>query len=269
MSYLLKVREWVSFPEAIRLVETLTGKKEEESDLLNALLTCGAQMRSNFPPGTYIFEILSEDEEFMYRPIARAVNYHHWHRNADQIPSADGIFRRADGCINRPVKPSIPVDLDSVAWFKVAKGMLLFSDFGETETTELIYRYDGFEENGDPVLKATCWREAIYSGAILFRPKDIESLLCGELATSQTSQPEIVASAPKDKPQSKPDKLAVLNQAFLKFWSNADPLDRTTHPNNTDIEKWLIERDYSDTLAQKAATIIRPKWALTGRKPEK
>ncbi|MCG9065749.1 hypothetical protein LH425_12015 [Laribacter hongkongensis] len=65
------------------------------------------------------------------------------------------------------------------------------------------------------------------------------------------------------------NKLAIINQAFNKFWANADTDDRTTHPNNADIEKWLIERNYSDTLAKKAATIIRPEWASTGRKPEK
>jgi hypothetical protein len=30
----------------------------------------------------------------------------------------------------------------------------------------------------------------------------------------------------------------------------------------------LIQREYSQSLAQKAVSIIRPEWAPTGRKPE-
>lgn len=62
-------------------------------------------------------------------------------------------------------------------------------------------------------------------------------------------------------------KLAVLNQAAERFWANADRVERTTHEPNANVVAWLIERGYSETLAQKAATIIRPEWAPTGRKP--
>lgn len=63
------------------------------------------------------------------------------------------------------------------------------------------------------------------------------------------------------------DMLATLNQAAARFWGNADPNDRTTHEPNATIEAWLIQRGFSRTLAEKAATIIRPKWAPPGRKP--
>jgi hypothetical protein len=65
------------------------------------------------------------------------------------------------------------------------------------------------------------------------------------------------------------NKLAYLNQASQKFWANADRDDRATHPKNVDVEAWLVVRGYSQTLAEKAATIVRPEWAETGRKPEK
>ncbi|BAK75348.1 hypothetical protein NH8B_0513 [Pseudogulbenkiania sp. NH8B] len=69
--------------------------------------------------------------------------------------------------------------------------------------------------------------------------------------------------------RSRSDKLVALNQAFTKFWANATPDDRTTQPDNITVEKWLIEHhSYSATLAQKAASIIRPGWAGTGRRPE-
>ena len=64
------------------------------------------------------------------------------------------------------------------------------------------------------------------------------------------------------------DKLAYLNQAATKFWAKADRDERSTHTDNATIVAWLIERGYSTTLAEKAATIIRPEWAPTGRKPE-
>lgn len=64
------------------------------------------------------------------------------------------------------------------------------------------------------------------------------------------------------------DKLAKMNQASMKFWGNADRNDRGTHPDNATVAAWLVNQDFSSTLASKAATIIRPEWAPTGRKPE-
>lgn len=64
------------------------------------------------------------------------------------------------------------------------------------------------------------------------------------------------------------DKLAKINQAAVKFWGNADRHDRGTHPDNPTVAAWLEERGFSPTLADKAATIIRPEWAPPGRKPE-
>ena len=64
-------------------------------------------------------------------------------------------------------------------------------------------------------------------------------------------------------------KLRILNQAAFTFWANADRDDRGTHPSNADVAAWLMDQaGYSTTLANKAATIIRPEWAPTGRKPE-
>ena len=66
------------------------------------------------------------------------------------------------------------------------------------------------------------------------------------------------------------DKLAWLNQASDRFWSeskvNRD--ERGTYPDTRNIVTWLVDRGFSETLADKAATIIRPVWAPTGRKPD-
>jgi len=64
------------------------------------------------------------------------------------------------------------------------------------------------------------------------------------------------------------DQLALLNQANVIFWKNAKPGDRTTHPTNLKVESWFVEHGFSESLASKAATIIRPDWASTGRRPQ-
>lgn len=64
------------------------------------------------------------------------------------------------------------------------------------------------------------------------------------------------------------EKLAKMIQASTKFWSNADRDDRGTHPDNARVAAWLVQQGFSPTLADKAATIIRPEWAPSGRKPE-
>lgn len=93
--------------------------------------------------------------------------------------------------------------------------------------------------------------------------------------------PEFLNGVPEPRPEPKPaerpltatephvsDKLAKLIQAARKYWGNADRDDRSTHPNNADVAAWLVARGFSRGLAAKAATIIRPDWAGTGRKPE-
>ncbi len=65
-------------------------------------------------------------------------------------------------------------------------------------------------------------------------------------------------------------KLTKMNQAAAKFWANTDRDDRNTHPSNAIVVEWFAAQPgFSATLADKAATIIRPEWARTGRKPEK
>ena len=64
------------------------------------------------------------------------------------------------------------------------------------------------------------------------------------------------------------DKLATLNQAACRFWANAAREDRASQPTNIEVEAWLVEHGYSQTLAERGATIIRPDWVPPGRKPE-
>jgi hypothetical protein len=68
-------------------------------------------------------------------------------------------------------------------------------------------------------------------------------------------------------------KLQLMNQAAARFWgANVDKKDRTTHETNETVAAWLIRQgksDFSKSAADNAASLIRPEWAPTGRKPEK
>lgn len=64
------------------------------------------------------------------------------------------------------------------------------------------------------------------------------------------------------------DKLVKMIQASARFWENADRNDRGTHPDNRTVAVWLEENGFDSTPAKHAASLIRPDWAPTGRKPE-
>ena len=98
--------------------------------------------------------------------------------------------------------------------------------------------------------------------AVFFQRIDINSLLANEHKTTN------VITAPTTSNPNISDKLAILNQTATRFWANADRNERSTHPTNSDVIEWLVQRGYTQTLAEKAATIIRPDWAPTGRKPD-
>lgn len=69
-----------------------------------------------------------------------------------------------------------------------------------------------------------------------------------------------------------PKTLKMANKAFARFWGNANPLEKDTQPDNSEIAAWVIEqsgKEITKTMAEKIAQIIRPEWAATGRKPTK
>ncbi len=70
----------------------------------------------------------------------------------------------------------------------------------------------------------------------------------------------------------RPLALKLANSAFSKFWGNANPLERDTHPDNADIAAWVVSHSndkITQTMASRIAQVIRPEWASTGRKPQK
>lgn len=84
------------------------------------------------------------------------------------------------------------------------------------------------------------------------------------LSTNQKKEsPQINATN-----QHKSNMLMILNQASNKFWTNVDKSDPTTYPKKVTVVAWLEENGFSQTLAEKGATIIRPEWVPAGRRPE-
>ena len=78
------------------------------------------------------------------------------------------------------------------------------------------------------------------------------------------------------------DELALMNRAAKKFWANADLDNDETFPTNKEVSAWLVENGakergkkggkasgFTKTLADKAATLIRPNKAKVGRRSEK
>jgi len=66
------------------------------------------------------------------------------------------------------------------------------------------------------------------------------------------------------------ERLRIMIQASNTFWKNAEIKDATTHPLNEDVEAWLVNTGkFKPTIAEKAASLVRPEWATRGRRPEK
>jgi len=85
--------------------------------------------------------------------------------------------------------------------------------------------------------------------------------------TALPSPPASIATASTDRAHVS-EKLATLNQAAEKYWKNASHSEPDTQPKNSEVSQWLQEQGFSKTVADKGATIIRPDWVPTGRKPE-
>ncbi|AEJ03092.1 hypothetical protein Nit79A3_3368 [Nitrosomonas sp. Is79A3] len=87
------------------------------------------------------------------------------------------------------------------------------------------------------------------------------------LALISTNQRKVVAQIISVN-QHKSKMLVILNQAFNKFWTNVDKNDPTTYPKKITVVAWLQKNGFSQSLAEKGATIIRPEWVPAGRRPE-
>lgn len=66
------------------------------------------------------------------------------------------------------------------------------------------------------------------------------------------------------------DFLQFMKQAAAKFWGAATVVKSkpNTHPKTQDIEAWFVGKEMPEYLAKSAASLIRPNFAVRGRKPD-
>lgn len=87
-------------------------------------------------------------------------------------------------------------------------------------------------------------------------PENLDSLL-SQPSTSLTEDEEHISH-----------HLQGMNEASFQFWSTAEKDNAAGQPSNETVAKWLqIEYGFSKSKAYHAASLIRPSWAATGRKP--
>lgn len=125
-----------------------------------------------------------------------------------------------------------------------------------TYTTDMGYWRDAEGGASDPLKVG---RDSIFVSA--------ESVL-DILRTGATPAPGTIKDAPQLDRSHASDWLMLLNQASRRWWANASKDDPATHPGNAAVAAWLIEKGMTKSLAERAASIIRPEWAHTGRKPD-
>lgn len=141
-------------------------------------------------------------------------------------------------------------------------------EWGSNSTFLSIEAADGTSwacDPGEPLLTQGCqeWR-VISKNAVFLSRADVEAIK----AAHATPAPDTIKNAPIPDRSHISDWLALLNQAARRWWANAVRHDPATHPSNAAVAAWLIEKGMTKSLAERAASIIRPEWAHTGRKPD-
>lgn len=96
----------------------------------------------------------------------------------------------------------------------------------------------------------------------------------GEVRTSQEATKNMgTLEAPENPHYSEveylSENLRLMDVATQKFWGARSVRrdDRSTHPKTGEIVAWFIAKGLSRSLAERAASLIRPEFAGTGRPP--
>lgn len=102
----------------------------------------------------------------------------------------------------------------------------------------------------------------IVSQLLFVTVPDLSAFLSGTFDDDGVGQEENLQ--PKENFWS--DALAFMLQASRKFWQDVSEADKGKFPKNEEVQAWLIaERGLSASQAKAAASLIRPKFAGTGR----
>lgn len=88
--------------------------------------------------------------------------------------------------------------------------------------------------------------------------------------TSHVSAQNVAASSASQNTlnPNRSEELSMLIQASDKFWSRADRTDPNTHPLNKGVVEWLMRKGFTKRKADTAASILRPQWAVSGRRAD-
>ena len=263
MSKLFNLKEWLTVADAARHLSIVLGEEVTEADVLRLGLDGRLRLSAYFVNGTSVrcgkpseelamqidaghkplqesFALLSGDLRVV--PLGKLT----WIHGVWDIPMLDGDRRDIENRYQILTEgPPVPGSNFDGTFVEGADGELCqiqeAVDGGMNVNTGNCYPSERLPHDAVIVVRTKALRE--------FERHSIDS----PLPTSHTNVS---------------DKLAKMNQASMKFWSNADRDDRGTHPENATVAVWLVKQGFSPTLADKAATIIRPEWAPTGRKPE-
>lgn len=103
----------------------------------------------------------------------------------------------------------------------------------------------------------------IVPGSLFVVMSDLHAFLSG--AYSEEEKEQEAAFPPREAFWS--DALAFMMQASRKFWQGLGENDRGKFPKNEEVQAWLMDegRELSLNQAKAAASLIRPKFAGTGR----
>ena len=274
MGKLFQLREWLTLPEAAKHLSIVLSEEVSEADVLRLALDGHLKLSAYFggyelarcgkliPIADADFkEVASLDGKGMvrlYGGIVVATNEQESH-----VIKLETEFYKLEGLYDLPMIGAERNDIE----FEYAR---LTGTFYDTPIC-----FDGaFVEGRDgricQIQESSDLRKMRRPKAESYRPSPglpIRTKLVVRTSALRDFEASINTSSPSEHAQVT-NNLMTLNQAATKFWANADRDDRGTHPNNSDIVAWLVERGFSQRTAEAGATIIRPLWAPAGRKPE-
>lgn len=229
-------------------------------------------------------EILGSDEDALL--IAATENRVHLHRLFNRFVAAEQYFKRAtldpqsDESPDEQVSEGfsflhfmyIPLSAQEAAGLlksssTIARPDVLSEPEGPDHTYWALASPDGDEldEFLDQLAGLTEDDFRVDRNHVFLKYADVEKIKA--LGAVISEQPPS-NGAPIHVREHMSEKLVAMTEAAMRFWGKAERHDRGTHPDNATVASWLEKRGFSATLADKAATIIRPLWAPTGRKPE-
>lgn len=275
MSKLLAIREWLTFNEALRYASNRLGEAVSQEDFLSTLSSHETDARIEIKSPFYVFEPHSEKSGY---PYAENITDKDYHDDPDEIEVQGGTYSKSSSNTTIEINFKSHQHLDGMVFFAL--------DFCESSLSFIfkpIYLpATNYSEYGGRYYEiiAVRWIDIISSNGTLcakFSRHHLDKILDAAIGDDKTEQKHELSATSQEKQlttterntTNRSNELSYLNQASDKFWANADPDDRTTHPNNDVVAAWLESKGISPTKAGMAASIIRPEWAGTGRKPEK